>query len=172
MMFLQNVQDSLPLTLLFGQVLFHRNKPEQCFLIRIFIFPLLNLYLLYFFDRIKNNPPARMNARYVLPMDIESGYMNPRSKASRDHEAKPTSSHQPAFLSLDLRVSYKDDAKYISTLNWLFLHLVQIAMSTIQKAFLSAPYFAVVGASKDKSKYGTRVRTIQTQGIENNLNNS
>jgi len=105
-------------------------------------------------------------------MDIESGYMKPRSKASRDHEAKPTSSHQPAFLSLDLRVSYKDDAKYVSTLNWLFLHLVQMAMSTIQKAFLSAPYFAVVGASKDKSKYGTRVRTIQTQGIENNLNNS
>ncbi|KIM45356.1 hypothetical protein M413DRAFT_66338 [Hebeloma cylindrosporum] len=32
-----------------------------------------------------------------------------------------------------------------------------MAFSTIQKAFLSAPYFAVVGASKDKNKYGTRV---------------
>ena len=62
-MFLQNIQDSLPLILLFGQVLFHRNKPEQCFLIRIFIFRLLDLYLFSFFDRIKSNPPARMGTR-------------------------------------------------------------------------------------------------------------
>jgi len=28
----------------------------------------------------------------------------------------------------------------------------------IQKAFLASPFFAVVGASKDQSKYGTKVR--------------
>jgi len=30
-------------------------------------------------------------------------------------------------------------------------------INAIQKTFLSAPHFAVVGASKDKSKYGTKV---------------
>lgn len=30
-------------------------------------------------------------------------------------------------------------------------------MNSIQKIFVSSPYFAVVGASKDKSKYGTKV---------------
>ena len=29
----------------------------------------------------------------------------------------------------------------------------------IQKLFLSSPRYAVVGASKDQSKYGTKVRT-------------
>lgn len=44
-------------------------------------------------------------------------------------------------------------------------------MSAIQRTFLSAPYFAVVGASKDKSKYGTRVlnwykdRTLQVTPV-------
>ncbi|KAF8637299.1 hypothetical protein AX16_010829 [Volvariella volvacea WC 439] len=31
------------------------------------------------------------------------------------------------------------------------------ATRTIQKAFLSSPHFAVIGASKDQSKYGTKV---------------
>jgi hypothetical protein len=45
-----------------------------------------------------------------------------------------------------------------------------MTVTAIQKTFLSAPYFAVVGASKDKSKYGTRVR--KTPPIEYNLNDS
>jgi predicted CoA-binding protein len=31
-------------------------------------------------------------------------------------------------------------------------------LSTMQKAFLSAPRYAVVGASKDPNKWGTKVR--------------
>lgn len=34
-------------------------------------------------------------------------------------------------------------------------------LAEIQKYFLSSPRFAVVGASKDQSKYGTKVR-VQT----------
>ena len=35
----------------------------------------------------------------------------------------------------------------------------------IQKAFLQSPFFAVVGASKDQNKYGTKVWLLQIPSI-------
>jgi len=40
------------------------------------------------------------------------------------------------------------------------LDLMTRTVTEIQKLFLSSSRYAVVGASKDQSKYGTKVRTI------------
>ena len=41
---------------------------------------------------------------------------------------------------------------------WAFDLTMTRTVAEIQKLFLSSPRYAVVGASKDQSKYGTKVR--------------
>jgi hypothetical protein len=59
--------------------------------------------------------------------------------------------------------------RYLEFPQWLNISLVTsmtTSFSVIQKTFLSSPFFAVVGASKDQNKFGTKVGSFQSSFLE------
>jgi hypothetical protein len=75
--------------------------------------------------------------------------------------ARSLTSHTPLFAQDgDANGEYRVYPAVADMIRHISHYSMTPTVASIQKVFLSSPRYAVVGASKDQSKYGTKVRTI------------